>query len=335
MSARLDREALFASVEYRPHDGQRLVHSSAASRRVLACGVRWGKTTLAVHEALAAVLAPAVESRGWIVTPSVATTELVTSPLFAILHQRFGHRVLEYDERARRIVVRNLGGGTSEVCGKSADRPVALLGTALDWVIFDECARLSGDLWSTVISQRLADRRGTALLMSAPRGVENWFYDQFERGIRGDEGYESWTGPTSQNPKIGQEILALEEARLSLHEFQAEYEGRFIGRFGAVCARCGWARDWQPTIVWAPEYDALRPCLECGRPVTATGDPVGSERADGSIRIEVHIGPEEELPWREREELEAATVDSPARLRSELGGSPSDVPGIERAGAGR
>jgi hypothetical protein len=178
-------------------------------------------------------------------------------------------------------------------------------------VILDECARLAEDLWSTVISQRLADRRGTALLVSTPRGVENWFYGQFERGLRGDEGYAAWTGSTSQNPLIGPEIIALEEARLSLHEFQAEYRGRFIGRFGAVCARCGWARDWQQTIVSAPEYDALQPCMECGRPVTAAGVPVGSERADGSIRIEVHIGPDEELEWREREEREAAAAACP------------------------
>jgi hypothetical protein len=306
--ATLDKFALFGSVGYKPHDGQRAVHASTASRRVLSCGVRWGKTTLAVHEALAAVLAPAVESRGWIVTPSIATTALITAPLFALIHQYFGHRVLDYDERARRMIVRNLGGGASEVWGKSADRPAALLGAALDWAILDECARLSDDLWSTVISQRLADRRGTALLMSAPRGVDNWFYDQFERGVRGEQGYSSWTGATSQNPMIGTQVIELEEARLSRHEFQAEYEGRFIGQFGAVCARCGWARDWQPTILWAQEYDALQSCTECGRPVTAEGAPVGYEGADGAIHVEVHIGPGEELAWREREEREAEAV---------------------------
>jgi hypothetical protein len=170
MSARLDREALFASVGYKPHDGQRLVHASTASRRVLACGVRWGKSTLAVHEALAALLTPGPASRGWIISPTAATTELLIGPLFAVLRTHFAHRVVELDERERRAVVRNLGGGLSEVVGKTADRPAALLGESLSWLIIDEAARLREELWTSVLSQRLVDRQGWALIASTPRG---------------------------------------------------------------------------------------------------------------------------------------------------------------------
>jgi len=62
---RFNKAALFADLGYRPHPGQQAVHDSPASRRVLACGVRWGKTLCAAMEGLAAALALAlVRDRG-------------------------------------------------------------------------------------------------------------------------------------------------------------------------------------------------------------------------------------------------------------------------------
>ncbi|MEZ6017533.1 MAG: hypothetical protein R3F49_20660 [Planctomycetota bacterium] len=258
---------------------------------------------MAVHEALLAALAPAESARGWIVTPTVATTRLVTDVLFDALRTHFPHRVLDFDERARRMTVQNLGGGTTEVAGRSADRPAALLGTSLDWLIVDEAARLKEEVWAAVLSQRLVDRDGWALLLSTPHGFDSWFREQVERGIRGEEGYASWVAPTRSNPAVHPAVIELEAARLTRHEFQAEYEARFIGRFGAVCLHCGWGRDWQKTILWAPEYWARRECVYCGRPLTAEGEPVGSELPDGTVRIQVEVGPDEELAWLEQERL--------------------------------
>src|SRR5678815_4878676 len=68
--ARLNKEALFARLEYEPTPGQLEVHRSRAPRRVLACGVRWGKSTLAAHEAIAAAMIPAEHSIGWVVAPT-------------------------------------------------------------------------------------------------------------------------------------------------------------------------------------------------------------------------------------------------------------------------
>ena len=42
---RLDKAALFDLLGYTPHEGQQRVHDSKAKRRVVACGVRFGKST--------------------------------------------------------------------------------------------------------------------------------------------------------------------------------------------------------------------------------------------------------------------------------------------------
>jgi hypothetical protein len=285
--ATLNKTALFASVGYKPHNGQGAVHQSTASRRVLACGVRWGKSTLAVHEALAALLTPGPESRGWIVTPTAATTELIIGPLFALLRTHFAHRVVELDERERRAVVRNLGGGLAEVIGKSADRPAALLGDSLTWLIVDEAARLREDLWTSVLSQRLVDRRGWALVCSTPHGAAGWFHAEYLRGARGEEGYESWTAPTWANPTVDAEAIALERARLDLRSFESQFGGAFVGPLGRECATCGSPRECQQTVVVLPEGYELGECQDCGRPLDTKGEPVGNVREDGSVHVAV------------------------------------------------
>ena len=59
--ARLEKTELFRFVGYEPHEGQLEVHLSKAPRRVLACASRWGKSTCAAMEAVAALLAPCAQ----------------------------------------------------------------------------------------------------------------------------------------------------------------------------------------------------------------------------------------------------------------------------------
>jgi hypothetical protein len=290
---RLDKLALFESVGYRPHDVQRAVHASTASRRAFCAGVRVGKSTLCVHEALGALLTPGPASRGWIVTPTAATTELITGPLFALLRTHFAHRVVELDERERCAVVRNLGGGLAEVVGKTADRPAALLGESLSWVVVDEAARLPAVIWET-LSQRLVDRRGWSLVCSTPKGTDNWFHREYTRGARGEEGYAAWTAPTWANPSIDPDVILLERCRLTPRAFAAEYGAAFIGPQGIECAACGWNTGTQRTTVSAEVWRESRRCDACGRSVTASGEPFGYEMADGSLGMTVIRGPHDD-----------------------------------------
>jgi hypothetical protein len=110
---RLDKLALFRQLNYEPHPGQLAVHVSTASRRVLACGVRWGKSVCASMEAVAAAMSPAESSLGWIVAPSYSLTDLIFQRVRAVIEERLAHRVVRIENRERTIVLRNLLGGLS------------------------------------------------------------------------------------------------------------------------------------------------------------------------------------------------------------------------------
>src|SRR5262245_33191677 len=128
---RIDKGRVFADLGYEPHEGQVRVHASTAPRRVLACGVRWGKTRCAAMEGIAAALEPRPTSIGWIAAPTYDLADRVFREIQAIIGMRLQHRLLSMKEHERKLTIRNLAGGVSEIRAKSADNPVSLLGEGL------------------------------------------------------------------------------------------------------------------------------------------------------------------------------------------------------------
>lgn len=233
MTARIDRDAFFHDMRYEPHPGQQRVHASTARRRVLACGVRWGKTRCAAMEGIVAAMDPSPLSRGWVVAPTYELADKVFREIVIIATEHLRHRIVTMRESDRRLVLTNMSGGKSEIRAKSADNPVSLLGEGLDWLIADEAARLKPSIWDSHLSQRLVDKKGWALLISTPKG-KGWFYDAFRHGQGIDSDFESWNEPSRNNPHLDAEWIERERARIPHRVFAQEYEGEFIEGAGAV-----------------------------------------------------------------------------------------------------
>lgn len=228
------KPALFQSLEYIPHSGQIEVHKSEAMRRVVACGVRWGKTLCAAMEGIAAAMHPRQSSIGWICAPTYDLADKVFREIEMIALEKLKHRLMVHKSAERRIILRNMAGGPSEIRGKSADNPVSLLGEGLDWLIIDEAARLKPRIWENHLSQRLIDKMGWALLISTPAG-KGYFHDLYRRGQNAeDPQYASWNNPTWTNPHINSELIDKERERLPERVFAQEYAAKFIEGSGQV-----------------------------------------------------------------------------------------------------
>src|SRR4030095_7034988 len=230
---RVNKRTLFGDLGYKPHRGQRQVHDSQASRRVVACGVRWGKSLCAAMEALAAAMAPNDRSRGWVVGPTYDLADKVFREIVIIVAEHLRHRIITLKENEKRLEIRNMAGGVSEIRAKSADNPVSLLGEGLDWLIVDEAARLKTSIWEGHLTQRLIDKHGWALLISTPRG-KGWFYDLWRRGQGVDPDYASWNYPSSSNPHLDATLIEAERERLPSRVFAQEYLAQFTEGSGAV-----------------------------------------------------------------------------------------------------
>ena len=229
----LNKQALFRDLGYEPHPGQAEIHASRASRRVVACGVRWGKSLCAAAEALAAAMAPKERSVGWVVGPTYDLSDKVFREIALLVTRHLRHRIVTMRDHEKKLVLRNMAGGLSEIRGKSTDNPVSLLGEGLDWVIVDEAARMKPTIWEGYLTQRLIDRKGWALLISTPKG-KGWFYDLFRRGQGQDPEYQSWNSPSWENPFLGREQIEAERERLPERVFRQEFGGEFLEGSGQV-----------------------------------------------------------------------------------------------------
>src|SRR5690606_10336044 len=233
-SPRLNRAALFHDLGYVPHPGQWNVHKSSAKRRILACGVRWGKTLCAAMEGLAAARGPKDGVIAWGVAPTYDLADRVFRELLLVVYRSLRHRVVQMREHDRRLVLRNMAGGLSEIRAKSADNPVSLLGDGLDWLIADDAARLKPAIGEGYLTQRLVDKKGWALLISTPKG-KGYFYELFRRGQDGrDPDFESWNLPSWSNPHLDRDVIEAERDRLPERVFFQEYAGQFVEGAGAV-----------------------------------------------------------------------------------------------------
>ena len=224
------------TIDAQPHPGQLEVHNSDARFKVLSAGRRWGKTRLGVNECLDAA---SKGGRAWWVSPSYKTSEVGWRPL-----RQIARRIPNAEVRLVDRMVTLPGGGFVAV--RSADNPDSLRGEGLDFVVMDECAFMRKEAWTEAIRPALSDRLGKALFISTPKG-RNWFWENYQRGINGEEGWQSWTFPTVNNPYI--EASEIEAAKRDLPEliFRQEYLAEFVDDSGGVFRRVQEAAVLQPS----------------------------------------------------------------------------------------
>ena len=222
-------------INAKPHAGQLEVHNSDARFKVLSAGRRWGKTRLGVNECLDAA---AQGGRAWWVSPSYKTSEVGWRPLRQIARKIPGAEIRLVDR-----VVNFPGGGFVAV--RSADNPDSLRGEGLDFVVMDECAFMQREAWTEAIRPALSDRQGKVLFISTPKG-RNWLWEIYQRGVSGEEGWQSWTFPTSSNPYIAKEEIEAAKRDLPEMIFRQEYLAEFIDDAGGVFRRVQEAAVLEP-----------------------------------------------------------------------------------------
>lgn len=215
-----------ANAEFELHTAQFTIHNAPARFKVVSAGRRFGKTRLAVMECISVANDG---GRAWWVSPTYKTSEVGWRPL-----RQMARRIPGADIRLADKQIILPGGGSVDV--RSADNPDSLRGEGLDYVVMDECAFMQREAWTEAIRPALSDRLGSALFISTPKG-RNWFWEAYQRGARQEEGWQSFTYPTSANPFIDKGEI--EAAKRDLPEiiFRQEYLAEFVDDQGGVFRR--------------------------------------------------------------------------------------------------
>lgn len=217
------------------HHAQYNIHAHMARFKVVSAGRRFGKTRLAVLECINIANEG---GRAWWVSPTYKTSEVGWRPLRQMARRIPGVEIKLGDRQV------NFPTGGS-VAVRSADNPDSLRGEGLDYVVMDECAFMQREAWTEAIRPALSDRLGKALFISTPKG-RNWFWEVYQNGVRGDEGWAAFTFPTASNPYI--QPTEIEAAKRDLPEliFRQEYLAEFVDLSGGVFRRVQEAAVLQP-----------------------------------------------------------------------------------------
>ncbi len=224
----LNRSAFFAAIGYEPHPNQLLVHESDARFRIVVAGRRFGKTLLAAVECMVELIPP--DKVVLVCAPVYAQAKIIYQEVLWRLRRYLMRWVLRVNEADLTIQLRN---GSVLHC-RSADNPTSILGLGADFLVMDEASRISEEVWTQALRPTLTDRKGSALFISTPAGM-NWFYALFARGREQLAfEYQSWQFRTVDNPRIDPDEV--ENARRTLPErvFKQEYLAEFQTDGGEV-----------------------------------------------------------------------------------------------------
>jgi hypothetical protein len=99
-----------------------------------------------------------------------------------------------------------------------------------DVVIFDEASGIPDDVFSAARPLFATHSRGKFVLSSTPRGQRGTYYEEWQRGV----GWQRWTIPADQCPRISPAFLESERATLGSNWYLQEYFCRFLQPLLAV-----------------------------------------------------------------------------------------------------
>lgn len=206
------------------HDTQKPVAIHPARFRILCCGRRWGKTTLAIDQMKARAAIP--KSRIAYIAPTYQQArDIAWSQLRNDLKD--AGKINE-----SRLEIELVNG--SWIALRGWESIETLRGQKFDLIVLDEVAMMRNfDLhWQEVIRPTLTDTKGEGLFISTPKGF-NHFYNLFNKQ-GSDSDYKSFHFTTYDNPFIPKEEVDKAKEELTEDRFAQEYLADFRKTEGLV-----------------------------------------------------------------------------------------------------
>ena len=201
------------------HAGQEEVEASPARFTVVACGRRFGKSTLAVRKVAETAIAGHATAWGGPTYKSVGEIWR----LFCDLLRPATKRRSEQEKRLELVT-----GGTIDVW--SLDEPDHVRGRGYKRFVVDEAAAVPRleYAWQQVIRPTLTDHLGDCWFLSTPKG-RNFFWELYQSGR--DENEAEWVSfrfPSAANPYLPPQEIEAARRSLPARVFAQEYEADFV-----------------------------------------------------------------------------------------------------------
>lgn len=211
-------------------DAQSVIAKDTHRFRVVNCGRRFGKTTLAVLE----MVAKAVygnDRQICYIAPTYAQARDIAWQELKKVSQAAINKV---NESRLEITLNTTTGGTSVISLRGWESIETLRGQKFDFIVVDEIASMRNwsSNWQEVIRPTLTDKKGEVLFISTPKGF-NHFYDLYNLQDK-DSDYKSFHYTSYDNPNIPKDELDKAKIEITEDRFAQEYLADFRKTEGLV-----------------------------------------------------------------------------------------------------
>lgn len=215
---------------YHPHPNQLTIASHPARFKVVACGRRFGKTTMAMGElVLNALTTP--RSVWWYVAPTYRQAKNIAWRMLLELYFNLP-KELQGQKNEAELWIEIANKGRIEL--KGADNEDSLRGVKLNGIVIDEVASIRGwdTLWQEVLRPSLTDLKGSGMFISTPKGF-NHFYEMYQKE-QTDVDYKSFRFTSYDNPMLDSKEIEKAQLELSEDSFAQEYLADFRKQTGLI-----------------------------------------------------------------------------------------------------
>ena len=210
-------------IPYTPRYPQTEIHGNLESHRfsVLVAHRRMGKTVLAVNHLIKRAIIDK-KDRGFYAYIAPFRNQAEQIAWGYLKHYTSNIPLIKVNEQKLSVMLPT--GATIRIFG--ADNPDALRGIYLDGVVLDEVAQMKPTVWGEIIRPALADRKGWAVFIGTPKGI-NLFSQTYDHAIaQMAAGNPNWVGMLYSVDKthvLDSEELESLRAEMSENEYRQEF----------------------------------------------------------------------------------------------------------------
>jgi PBSX family phage terminase large subunit len=234
---------------------QGTVADSRHRYRVICCGRRWGKTTLAVEE---------IKGRALFTKANIAyiapTYQQARDIAWEMLKKELRGASTSINESRLEIKINNVKGEESMISLRGWESIDSLRGLSFDMLVIDEVAMMRNfwSSWQEVVRPTLTDRKGEVMFISTPKGF-NHFYELYNMELDPTKGkeYKSFHFTSYDNPHLAKEEIDKARSEITETRFAQEYLADFKKVEGLVYKEFDRNRHLYDTLPQDTHYDFL------------------------------------------------------------------------------
>ncbi|MGH7249391.1 MAG: terminase large subunit [Minisyncoccia bacterium] len=212
------------------HPAQKQIVSDQHRFRILVCGRKFGKTTLAAEEITGCAFSKA-NRRIMYLSPTLEDSRRL---MWDRLNQKLKGVIIKSNDTRLELKIKTQDGGTSDIFLSSWEKVQDHRGDEFDFIIPDETQdyREFWLGWHEALRPTLTPRKGSALFMGTPKGF-NHLYDLFGLEAK-DSDYKSFHFTSYDNPYLDPEEIEKAKKELTEDRFAQEYLADFRKTEGLV-----------------------------------------------------------------------------------------------------